>query len=189
MKSTYDLYRSIWRREVQRQVSHGESKEGPVKSFPQTRYPNILAEIEASQYFFCTVRKHADITQEILWAVLEDGELLQDMEICKLTDLFECRFSYLKAPTLQVLDMNSNRGKFRRARLGQWLERIKPVPRDHCPDWDLIWSVDQAAKVYQAMERGEPVTFAAWRWAMGRCAYVIRQQRRAVKKPRSVRLA
>lgn len=179
-------YRSIWEREAWRQLWHCEKKAGPVKRDPRTLYPNVLAELEASGVFMCTVRGHIQVSQEILWAVMEDGEPLTEGEMRKLANLFECRSDYLRAPTLQIVYMESNRGKFRRAMLGAMLQRIPPMPGE---DFYTEVQRERAAEVYQAMESGNPVTYAAWHWAMSRCEYVMQKQRWTASKPRTARLA
>lgn len=179
-------YLTIWRREAYRQLWHFEKKAGPVKSYPRTLYPNILAELEASCIFLCTVRKHIQVSQEILWAVLEDGEPLTELEISRLAALFNCRTTYLKSPTLQIIYTESNRGKFRRAILDAMLQGIPPMPGE---DFFIECERKRAVEVFQTMEAGNPVTYAAWHSAMDRCGFIRQMQLQAVLKPRSTRLA
>lgn len=187
--SMYDrrlAYLSIWQRFTKSQLEHGEKKAGPVKTRPRTLYPNILAELEASCIFLCTVRKHIQVSQEILWAVLEDAEPLTEREMSKLAGLFNCRAAYLQSPKLQIVYMESNRGKLRRATLGAMLHRIPPVPGE---DFYIEAERKRAAEVFHTMESGNPVTYAAWRWAMQRCADVLNWQMWDAHKPRTARLA
>ncbi len=179
-------YLTIWRREAWWQLRHGEEKAGPVKSCPRTLYPNILAELEASCIFLCTVREHVNVSQEILWAVLEDGEPLTELEISRLAHLFNCRTTYLKAPTLQIVYMDSNRGKVRRATLGFMLQRIPPMPGE---DFFIECERKRAVEVFQAMESENPVTYAAWHSAIDRCKYILQEQLHAAHRPRSTRLS
>ena len=180
------MYRDMYRSESRRYLLGGEKKEEPVKNVPKTLYPNILAEIEASRYFPCTVIEHAQVDQEIMWAVLEDGEHLTGWEMYRLARLFSCRDDYLKAPTLQVIDAGSNKGKIRRVMLGLRLEAIPPVPGE---DWHITNFRGRAAAVFDAMKNGNTVTYAAWRWAMQRCADVLSWQTWDAHKPRAERLS
>ena len=187
--SMYDrrlAYLSIWQRFTKRQLEHGERKAGPVKTWPQTLYPNILAELDASCWFLGTVRDHIRVSQEILWAVLEDGEQLTGWEMSKLAELFNCGAKYLRAPKLQIVYMESNKGKLRRAILGAMLQMIPPVPGE---DYFVEGERQRAVEVFKTMASGNPVTYAAWRQAVGRCEYVMEARRREAHKPRTARLA
>lgn len=179
-------YLSMWRREAKRQLENGEKKAGPVKTRPRTLYPNILAELDASGWFLCTVRDHIRVSQEILWAVLEDGEQLTGWEMSQLAELFGCRVEYLRAPKLQIVYMERNKGKLRRGILGAMLQMIPPVPGE---DYYIERARERAAEVFQNMESGNPVTYAAWRQAVGRCEYVMEARHREAHKPRTARLA
>lgn len=181
---TKHVYRSLYWQEAGRQLFHLEDKAFPVKTDPRTLYPNILAEIAASEYFFCTVTEHARVSQEILWAVLEDREQLTSAELAGMAGLFGCQTEYLKAPTLQIVYPESNRGKFRRAMLGAMLCQIPPTPDE---EFFISTERKRAADVFRIMDLGEPVTFAAWRFSIQRCAYIMQTQQEIA--PRSARLS
>lgn len=189
MDDTKRMYRAIWKREARGQIRRGIEKAGPVKINPVTLYPNILAELDASGWSLDSFCRHAHVTLEIMWSVLEDGEQMTGSEMHGLARALECKLFYLCAPTLQVIDPESNRGKRRRARLGRLLEQVQPFSGD---DWyinHLKRTRDQAAAVFDAMRNGKAVTYAAWRWAMRECAYVLDCQHWAANKPRAARLS
>ena len=182
MVDTQQLYRAIWQREAQWQIRRGIEKVGPLKSEPVTLYPNILAELNASGWSLGTFGDHAHVTLEIMWSVLEDGEQMTCSELHGLARVLECKLFYLCAPTLQVIDPESNRGKWRRAQLGRLLEQVPPVSGG---DWHLD-SLKRlrghAAAVFDDMQNGKAVTYAAWRWAMQDCAFALYLQRQAANK-------
>lgn len=131
-----------------------------------SRYPNIAAEILASSGYLWCPAEHAGVSKDILAAVLEDREDLTLGELFGLCRLFGCRASYLSAPTLQTVDPATNKGK---ARLRQLSDLLAQVNKLECYP---LWMI---GRTRNALERGEVVTFAAWRrgcqeirWELGR---------------------
>lgn len=136
-------------------------------------YPNIAAEMEASQYSACTVRNHARISGELLAAVLVDYERLELGERYALSRLWGCPLEYLSAGTLQIVDPCTNKGKFRRRQLHDLMADAVGVED---------FQKHLAEKTLADLEAGKPVTYARWRWAMGILEFAIRYN-----KPRAIR--
>lgn len=136
-------------------------------------YPNIAAEMEASQYSACTVRNHARISGELLAAVLVDYERLELGERYALSRLWGCPLEYLSAGTLQTVDPCTNKGKFRR-------RQLHDLMADAAGAEDFQKHL--AEKTLADLEAGKPVTYARWRWAMG-----ILERAITLSKPRAIR--
>lgn len=94
--------------------------------------------------------EHAGVTREIMAAVLEDNERIAFPEVQGLAHLFGRKAGFLLAPTLQVVDPATNKGKARR-------RRLLDLPEGS--DW-------RCRATREALSRGEAVTYSAWRRAI-----------------------
>ena len=121
-----------------------------------TRYPNILAEVDAYTGWLYLPAEFAGVSNEIMAAVMEDGEELSTREMLGLTRLYGCEYSYLSAPTLQLIDPTTNKGKARRRLLEDMFAHL------HAEDVFDAWEIE---RVLKDMEAGKLVTYAAWRQA------------------------
>lgn len=126
----------------------------PLNAPAVTMYPNILAEIEAHGGWLWYPARCAGVSQEILAAVLEDGEDLTLKELFDLCHSYECDASYMAAPTLQMVDPAANKGKYRLRQLSDLLSQVDKLK------YYPLWRIEQTR---DTLERGEPVTFADWR--------------------------
>ena len=136
-------------------------------------YPNIAAEMEASQYSACTVRNHARISGELLAAVLVDYERLELGELYALSRLWDCNLEYLSAGTLQIVDPSTNKGKFRRRQLHNLM--ADAAGAEH-------YQKHLAESTLADLEAGKTITYAQWRSAMD-----ILERAIALSKPRAIR--
>ena len=143
-----------------------------------TRYPNILAEVDAYTGWLHLPAEFAGVSKEIMAAVLEDNEELSAREMLGLTRFYGCKYSYLSAPTLQLIDPATNKGKARRRLLADRFAHI------HAEDVFDAWEIE---RVLKDMEAGYLVTYAAWRQAYR----IIEREATKARKPalRTVRRA
>lgn len=131
----------------------------PVNAPAVSRYPNILAEMEAYTGWLYLPAEFANVSREFMAAVLEDNEELSFLEMRGLARLYGCKLDYLAAHTLQVIAPATNKGKRRMSELRSLMEQAAGL--------EVIGS--NCEQVRRNMERGEPVTYAAWRQA---CQYL-----------------
>lgn len=139
----------------------------PLRSCAKTRYPNILAELDASKLWLETMAEFAGVTPEIMAAVIEDGEELTYKELLNLSVRWECgTIGYLSAPTLQIIDPATNKGKRRRWELADLMEEAAelPDPVENVHGFYTYWK-REASDVHDALNAGDAVTFAEWWWA------------------------
>ena len=131
----------------------GKSIYAPAK----THYPNLVAELDYSVPWLYIMAEFADVSPEIMAAVLEDNEELSIMELCRLSQHLNVPYGYLGAP-LQIVDPKTNKGKFRRRHLSDLMDRVREFTQGV-----LIWS--KIAKTMDALNKGSVVTYAAYRFA------------------------
>lgn len=144
-----------------------------------TRYPNILAEIDASGMHLWCPSEYARVSPEVMAAVLEDNEELAPTEVIGLCNLYGTKFSYLIAPTLQMVDPATNKGKAKRRALADWLERAKGL---NIPD---RWKVEYAL---ETLRDEKPIPYALYHWAVCELRNAIEMEQRRRDRPRSVRI-
>lgn len=149
----------------------------PLNAPAKTCYPNVLAEIEASGMYLWCPSDHAGVSTEIMAAVMEDGERLTLRELHGLCGLYGCALDYLSAPTLQTVDPATNKG---RHRLWELRERMKQA------EGLEVFSMLSIKQTRDTMERGQPVTYAAWRQA---CQNLNDALRNNARKCRTTRMA
>ncbi len=171
------LYRNIIRAQRNHDGYNWPGK--PLNAPAVTLYPNIVAEIEASGMYLWCPAQHAGVSKEIMAAVMEDGEDMTLSELSGLCRLYGCKASYLSAPTLQVVDPATGRGKVRRRVLADllaaWEDQLD------CGDWKV-------KDVLAALNNGKPVTYAAYRGAVGELRSAAEQYQRKQHRPRSYRM-
>lgn len=144
----------------------------------ESRYPNIAAEILASDYSMYSVRTHARVSDEILAAVIEDNEELTTQEMVALSRLWWCRVQYLYANTLQLIDPSTNKGKRRHWDLQEAMKPLEGIE---------YFRKSHVESVCNALEQGKLVTYAHYRWAMNEIKNALRSQEE--EKIRSTRIA
>lgn len=152
----YDkMYQRMIRRVRWKNIQGGYGWPGKHVNAPAvTRYPNILAEIEAYTGWLHIPAEFAAVSQEVMAAVVEDGEELSVVELFGLCRLYGRKLAYIKAPTLQMVDPSTNKGKYRLRQLSDLLAQVDSLPS--YPLWKIVQARD-------TLERGEPVTYSAWR--------------------------
>ena len=153
----------------------GKSIYAPIK----THYPNLVAELDYSVPWLYIMAEFADVSPEIMAAVLEDNEELSLMELWRLSQRMNVPYGYLTAP-LQIVDPKTNKGKFRRWQLADLMEQAKEFKQEIRGWWEI-------EKIRDALQDGSIVNYAAYHWAVMKLQEEIFRQEWAQHKPRSYR--
>ena len=98
-----------------------------------TRYPNMLAELAYDARWLYYMAEGAGVSNQIMAAVLEDGEDLTPHEIYGLTKHWNfleardylCSVGYMDSPVLSMLDCSTNKGRWRLRKLELMMEEVK----------------------------------------------------------------
>lgn len=136
----------------------GEYWPGKPESMPAiSRYPNILAELDASGMWIDRIAGYAQVSMEIMAAVMEDNGELSFAELRGLMRCFECQAEYLASPALSMVDPTTNKGKVRISHLKDLLRRTEGM--------DRFFYLNYSSRVLPTLESGKSVTYAAYRWA------------------------
>lgn len=122
-----------------------------------SRYPNILAELDASGMWIERIARYAHVSMELMAAAMEDNGELSFMELRGLTRCFGCKMEYLYSPALSVVDPTTNKGKVRLKHLKALEQRTRGMER-------FLYHL-RSEDVLPKLESGKSVTYAAYRWA------------------------
>lgn len=144
----------------------------------ETRYPNLVAEMDFGIPWLHTAAAFADVSLEIMAAVLEDNETLSLRELYRLADHCDWPVGYLTAPELSIIDPATNKGKARRRQLADLLDQAEPLKYRQ-------WLVDD---ILACLNAGQAITYASYRWAVNALQSSIYKKKRALCMPRSVRI-
>ncbi len=115
------------------------------------------------------------MSTEVMAAVVEDNEELSIVELLGLSRLYGCKAEYLAAPTLQMVDPATNRGKRRLLELRGLMEQAAGL--EVVSTHDIGW-------VRDTLERGDFVTYAAWRQACQSLNNALQLNHRKVRTAR-----
>lgn len=143
-----------------------------------SRYPNILAELDASGWWIDRLARCAQVSMEIMAAAMEDNGELSWQELEGLKRGFKCKLDYLISPVLSMVDPSTIKGKAR-------LWYLKDLERQ-TEGMDRFFYLNYSSEVLPALESGRPVTYAAYRWACINLQDVLdREEREAARKRRT----
>lgn len=186
MIDKFSLYQKIADSQRQRHMRNESGWPGkPLHTYAETKYPNILAEMDGSMRWLCTVANLAHVTEEIMAAVMEDGEDLSTEEIIRFGGYWEHKgLGYLLAPTLQVVDPTTNKGKARRRALA---DKIKEASGAETDVYGEMW-MHRAKNVLDVLLQGKGITYATYWWSIYNLQLIINQQKARAYKPRGRRL-
>lgn len=154
-----------------------------------SRYPNIAAELVASDKWLYLMAEFANVSVEIMVAVLEDGEELSDIEKYSLSRRWEGRGpGYLTSFKPQMVDPGTKKGKRRRRELNDLMEETANLPDPVVDRYGLntYWR-SRVKPVCDALNAGYAVTFADWWWACHRIHEAIEAQKPKEKTIRTKR--
>lgn len=172
-------------------LSRGDGWPGlPVGSPAVSRYPNIAAELAASRHWAKTYAEFAGVSPEIMAAVIEDGECLTCGEQLQLAyRLYERDPDYIAVPVLQIVDPETNKGKFLRRQLNELMNMASALPDPVVNVYRLntYWR-HEAAAVCDSLNAGNAVTYADWRWACSRIWEALEAEESKKRKARTSRI-
>lgn len=156
-----------------------------------TLYPNVLAELAYDARWLYFMAEGAGVTNEIMAAVLEDGEELDFREIYNLTkhwnslqaESFLCYVSYMASPRLALLDCASNKGRWRLRKLEQMLMEAEDRKIDF---WEH--EVPGINQLLTDMRTGRIIPYAKYRVAANIVAKRLQWKHGSEKRIRTSRL-
>lgn len=158
------------------EIEYGSGWPGKGTNEPaKTLYPNLLAEMGWGFPWLRLPAEFADVSQEIMAAVLEDGEELNFPELLRLSQYAGASIRYLAAPQMSFVDPATNKGKVRRRYLADLLKRAEGLD---------CW---RAEFVLSSLREGKAVTYASYRCAVKELSDAIDRKQRAQHQPRSTR--
>ena len=146
-----------------------------------SRYPNILAELDGSGRWLDHIARCAEVSQPIMAAVMVDNGELDAQELHRLARDFGCKPEYLASPELSLVDPSTNKGKARLRRLKELVEQTAGL--------DCFLYRIHSKGVLPALESGQPVTYAAYRWACRNLQDVLERKARDAARQRCTRTA
>lgn len=178
-RSPESIYQVIADRQCRRhQAERGE--DWPTFLFPPvSHYPNILAELDGSGRWLDYIARCAEVSQPVMAAVMVNNEGLSFQELSRLARDFKCKPSYLASPELSLVDPSTNKGRARLRRLKELVEQTAGL--------DCFLYRLHSKDVLPALERGQPVTYAAYRWACQKLQDVLDQQARDTARQQRIR--
>ena len=146
---------------------------------PVSHYPNILAELDGSGRWLDHIARCAEVSQPVMAAVMVNNEGLSFQELSRLARDFKCKPGYLASPELSLVDPSTNKGRARLRRLKELVEQTAGL--------DCFLYRLHSKDVLPALERGQPVTYAAYRWACQKLQDVLDQQARDTARQQRIR--
>lgn len=157
MNAKENSFYQILTKSVRDAYNRGSRKKWPGKSLNDlavSRHPNVLAELEAYGWpNIDLAAEFANVSPEIIAAVIEDGEELSYGEIAGLARLYRCSPEYLATPTFQVFDTSTNKGKRRLRELEDLMEQAGDF---------LQKGICEVCA--GTLRDGYQITYAQWKW-------------------------
>ncbi len=172
-------------------TAEGEKKQE--ENYPGAKYPNLLAEYRATGYALGTLCDHANVTKELMLAILNGEEEPTLAEMNRLYGLFSglggysgYSFGYLCSPVLAVVHPRSHKGITRARALYESLDRTLEA----AGKWGLseynMELLRRAIKVLDELQSGHTVTYAEYRRALINANFVYKliapKQRRDIAR-------
>ena len=152
----------------------GKSVNAPV----ETLYPNLVAEMGWGFPWLYLQAEFADVSKEIMAAVLEDNEELSCPELLRLARGLGVPIGYLTAPEVSFVDPATNKGKARKRYLADLMKQVEGL--DILEKWRAEYALSD-------LESGRAATYAFYRCAVNVLQAALEDNQRAQHKPRSTR--
>lgn len=122
-----------------------------------TKYPNLLAELDASGKTLDELAGYARVSPEVMADALEGGGELDAHEIRRLAhNVGRLPPGYLADRVLHLVEPETNKGKKLLRRLVDTMNAADGLP---------VKNTQQIRSTREELEQGKPVTYAAYRWA------------------------
>lgn len=175
-----DIVTELVRRQHERQIAGGYAWPGkPLGASATTRYPNLLEELGWSAPWLNSLASFADVSQEVMVAVLEDNEPLTGRELSRLSRYLGVSVGYLTAPKFAEVDPATNKGKARRRALADLIAQADRVT-------GFGYERRQAASMLKELDRGEAIMYGPYHWAISRLQNALASNKR---RPRDFRIS
>ncbi len=143
-----------------------------------TLYPNLFAELGGHVPWLKTFAQYAEVSPEIMAAILEDGEEMTDAEQVHLAWRINRKRGYLFASRLQIVDPTTNKGKYRR--------RLLREKSQEADGLDVL-SPAIPQRTLEALENNCPVPYGIYLDAMERLQEAIDYEHREAERSRRTR--
>lgn len=150
----------------------------PVNAPVETMYPNLVAEMGCGFPWLYLPAEFADVSKEIMAAVLEDNEELSRPELMRLGRCMGVPIGYLTAPEVSFVEPATNKGKARKQYLADLMKQVEGL--DILEKWRAEYALSD-------LESGRAVTYAFYRCAVNVLQAALEDNQRAQHKPRSTR--
>ncbi|HIZ82819.1 MAG TPA: hypothetical protein H9668_00145 [Firmicutes bacterium] len=158
-------------------IHHTQSTTNPRENQVETRtrikYPNLLAEYQATGYTLGTLCDHANVTQELMQAILDGEEEPMLDEMRRLYALFSdfdgfsgYSFDYFCSPVLAVVRPYTNKGIARAHKLYTSLEQAVDAANKWGASRFDLERLRRAVDVFCKLRDGHMVTYAQYRHAL-----------------------
>lgn len=122
-----------------------------------TKYPNLLAEMDASGKTLDKLAEYARTSQEVMAEALEGGGELNKHELRRLAhNIDRIPPGYLADRVLHLVEPETNKGKKLLRQLADTMDAAEDLPMENA---------QQIRSVRETLEQGKPVIYAAYRWA------------------------
>ena len=139
-----------------------------------SRHPNIVVELICSFYWLRTISEFAYVSEEVMATVIEDNEELGSLELYRFARSWNVPRGYLWAPTLQVIDPTTNKGKKKRRYFLDLLRRADGLEGNGR-------KIKLIHQVRDAFEADKQIPYGWYRWA---CIYIAELLEAAKPKPK-----
>lgn len=144
-----------------------------------TKYPNLLAELDASGKTLDELAGYARVSPEVLAEALEDGGELNIHELRRLAhNVDRLPLGYLADRVLHLVEPETNKGKKLLRRLVDTMDAAGGLP---------VKNMQQIRSIRETLEQGKPVTYAAYRWAFRWLCDALEQGKKVRARNRKIR--
>ena len=150
----------------------------PVTARAVSKYPNILAELDASGFWLDRLARYAGVSMEIMAGVMEENGELSWKELRGAARCFECDVGYLMSPVLSMVDPATKNGTVRLRELRELLQQTEGK--------DGFYRRKALCEL-PTLEKGNPVTYAAYRHAVSDLQFILDQEARKEAEKQRIR--
>ena len=173
------------RRHHERQITGGYDWPGkPLGASATTRYPNLLEELGFAAPWLHTLARFADVSPEVMVAVLEDNEPLTRRELILLSQRLGASVGYLTAPKFAEVDPATNKGKARRRALADLIAQTDRLT-------GFGYERRLSVSMLKQLDNGEAIMYGPYHWVISRLQDAIDSASNASNKhrPRDFRIS
>ena len=160
----------------------------PEGSPATTKYPNLVAEVVFSRIWLDSFADAANVSMEIMTAVMEDSEELSRAELERMVEWINATESpgylvsleYMASPVLSRIDSSGNKGRWYLRQLKSLHKSAQSIGEDYRVFADS--TSEQTQSLISKMEAGDPIPYSSYRVAAGVLDRAIRMSQTARTK-------